>query len=237
MSAADRSTRSGSARDAMLGRIRDGLAATTDDGGRKAAVAARLKKRSAHLVPERVASKPADGLKALLRGFLEGQAATVIDAATPGDVPSAVARFLRSNNLPQRVRTGADAFLAGLDWSKEPTLERQFGRAQPSDETALSRAAAAVAETGTLVLTSGSANPVTLNFLPETHIVVLAAKDIVGSYEAAFERVRAAFGQGVMPRTVNLVSGPSRTADVGGKLVTGAHGPRRLCVIIVDQVD
>jgi L-lactate dehydrogenase complex protein LldG len=101
----------------------------------------------------------------------------------------------------------------------------------------LSRAVAAVAETGTLVLTSGPANPVTLNFLPETHIVVLAAEDIVGPYEAAFDRVRAAWGQGIMPRTVNLVSGPSRTADVGGRLVTGAHGPRRLCVIIVDRAD
>jgi L-lactate dehydrogenase complex protein LldG len=224
------------ARDAMLGRIRTGLAASPDDGVRKVEVAARLQRRRAHLVPERVA-KPADGLKALLRGFLEGQSATVIEAATPCDVPSAVARYLRSANLPQRVRTGDDLFLASLDWSKEPTLERTSGRAQASDEAALSHAAAAVAETGTLVLTSGPANPVTLNFLPETHIVVLAAKDIVGPYEAAFDRVRSTFGQGAMPRTVNLVSGPSRTADVGGKLVTGAHGPRRLCVIIVDSTD
>jgi L-lactate dehydrogenase complex protein LldG len=36
-----------------------------------------------------------------------------------------------------------------------------------------------------------------------------------------------------MPRTVNFVSGPSRTADIGGQLVMGAHGPRRLCVILV----
>ncbi len=69
MSAEDRHT---TPRDAMLGRIRAGLAVTADDGARKAAVAARLKKRSAHLVPERVA-KSADGLKTLLRGFLEGQ--------------------------------------------------------------------------------------------------------------------------------------------------------------------
>jgi L-lactate utilization protein LutC len=36
-----------------------------------------------------------------------------------------------------------------------------------------------------------------------------------------------------MPRTLNFISGPSRTADIGGKLVVGAHGPQRLCVIIV----
>lgn len=236
MSAEDNKAARHSARDTMLGRIRSRLAAGPDDSARKAQVATRLQRRRAHLVPERVA-KPADGLKALLRSFLEEQSATVIEAATAGDVPAAIARYLRSTNLPQRVRTGDDVFLANLDWSKEPTLERTAGRAQASDEAALSHAAAAVAETGTLVLTSGPANPVTLNFLPETHIVVLAAKDIVGPYEAAFDRVRSTFGQGAMPRTVNLVSGPSRTADVGGKLVTGAHGPRRLCVIIVDSTD
>jgi L-lactate dehydrogenase complex protein LldG len=36
-----------------------------------------------------------------------------------------------------------------------------------------------------------------------------------------------------MPRTLNLVSGPSRTADIGGRIVIGAHGPRRLMVVIV----
>ena len=38
---------------------------------------------------------------------------------------------------------------------------------------------------------------------------------------------------GLMPRTVNFISGPSRTADIAGTLVTGAHGPRRLCVVLV----
>ena len=223
------------ARDAVLGRIRSALTPGTDGGARQAAVAARLGRRSAHLVPERV-SQPPSQLRSLLRGFLEGQSATVIEAASPGEVPAALARYLRSVNLPQRVRVGEDRFLAGLDWSREPALERQPGAAEPNDEVSLSRATAAVAETGTLVMLSGPDNPVTLNFLPETHVVVVAARDIVGHYEAAFDRVRAALGQGVMPRTVNLISGPSRTADVGGKLVTGAHGPRRLCVIIVDEV-
>jgi len=138
MSAEDINTARRSARDAVLDRIRTRLAGAADDGARRTAVAARLHKRGAHLVPERVA-RPADGLKALLRGFLEGQSATVIKAATPDDVPAAVARFLRSANLPQRLRMGTDAFLAGLDWSKEPALERNLGPAEPGDEAALSR--------------------------------------------------------------------------------------------------
>jgi L-lactate dehydrogenase complex protein LldG len=112
-------------------------------------------------------------------------------------------------------------------------LTRDAGAADPGDEASLSHAAAGVAETGTLVLASGPDNPVTLSFLPETHIVVVEAKDIVGGYEDAWAIVRERFGEGQMPRTVNMISGPSRTGDIGGRLVLGAHGPRRQCVIVV----
>ena len=122
---------------------------------------------------------------------------------------------------------------AALAWGSEPALERRKGPAAGDDEVGLSHATAAVAETGTLVLASGADNPVTLNFLPETHIVVVEDKDLVGGYEGAWDKLRARFGRRAMPRTVNLVSGPSRTADIGGQLVMGAHGPRRLCVILV----
>lgn len=224
------------ARAQILARIRSCLGVTSEDSARRARVDARLKSSKPHLIPDRVA-KPGANLPALLRAFLEGQSATVVRVTTSSEVPSAVADFLRSSNLPQRIRMGEDAFLAKLDWSREPALKRQQGRAEAGDEVGLSHATVAVAETGTLVLASGGENPVTLNFLPETHIVVLTAKDIVGPYETAFERVRDTYGRGLMPRTLNLISGPSRTGDIGGKLVMGAHGPRRMCVILVDNAD
>src|SRR5690606_20399938 len=141
--------------------------------------------------------------------------------------------YLRSNNLPARIRVGGDAMLTQLPWGSEPHLEMLLGRAQSNDEVGLTHASAAVAETGTLVLTSGPDNPVTLNFLPETHIVVVEERDLVPAYEDAWDRVRARFGSDAMPRTVNFISGPSRTGDIGGRLVMGAHGPRRMCVIVV----
>ena len=82
-------------------------------------------------------------------------------------------------------------------------------------------------------LTSGADNPTTLNFLPETHIVVIREKDILGSYEDAWNALRKLYGARAMPRTVNLISGPSRTADIEQIIVMGAHGPRRLHVIVV----
>ena len=77
------------------------------------------------------------------------------------------------------------------------------------------------------------ANPTTLNFLPEAHTVLIEAADIVGSYEEAWDRLRAIHGKGTLPRAVNLISGPSRTADIEQTIVRGAHGPRRLLVLIL----
>ncbi|HZT47279.1 MAG TPA: lactate utilization protein [Hyphomicrobiaceae bacterium] len=218
-------------REAVIARIRLGLG-TYDSAARRSAVARRIATPEAPLVPER-ARRPADERRRQLRTFLEGQSATFLEVERAGDVPAAIARFLRSSNLPLRVRVGDDSYLRSLAWQAEPALERLSGPARGDDEVGLSHATAAVAETGTLVMASGPDNPVTLNFLPETHIVVVEEKVLVGGYEGAWERIRARFGRRAMPRTVNFVSGPSRTADIGGQLVMGAHGPRRLCVILV----
>jgi L-lactate dehydrogenase complex protein LldG len=224
---------SGSAgREAVLGKIRKALGAPGLERQREAAVAHRVATPVPPLVPER-ARRPKDELRRLFRTYLEGQSATVIEVSRAADVPAAIARFLRGANLPLRVRAGDDAYLGGLAWRSEPALEVRSGRATADDEVGLSHAAAAVAETGTLVLASGADNPVTLGFLPETSIVVVEDKDLVGGYEGAWEKIRARFGRRAMPRTVNFISGPSRTADIGGTLVMGAHGPRRLCVILV----
>jgi L-lactate dehydrogenase complex protein LldG len=92
-----------------------------------------------------------------------------------------------------------------------------------------------VAESGTLVLVSGEDNPTTLNFLPDTHIVVVSADDVAGDYETVWQRIREQYGAGTMPRTVNLITGPSRSADIEQTLILGAHGPRRLHVIVVGE--
>lgn len=220
-------------RQKVLGAISSRIGGGSGIADRRAAVAARLAGgQKPHLVPER-ARQDASRLEALFAEQLKAGNATVMEAANEAAVPGVVASYLRGQNLPLKVRAGADAWLRGLDWSQEPALTIGTGRAEPGDEVGLTHAVAAVAETGTLVLASGPENPVTVTFLPETSIIVVRAGDLVGPYEEAFDRIRARFGRGAMPRTLNLVSGPSRTADVGGRLVTGAHGPRRLCVILI----
>lgn len=221
-------------REAVLAKVRAALAGGASDKERARTVAARLADHPVHLQPSRAKIPPVEQ-QDLLRRFLEGQGATVQSVAASADIPGAVANYLKGANLPARLRMGAETRLTGLPWSAEPTLAIETGRAVGTDEVGMSWAAAAVAETGTLVLASGPDNPVTITFVPETHIVVVGRSQITGHYEDAWAAIRAQFGDQVMPRTVNFVSGPSRTADIGGKLVLGAHGPRRLYVIIAED--
>lgn len=229
---ADTNTR----RDKVLGGIRARLAGKGVSANERArAVESRIATGGRNLIPDRASSREPDRLKDLLAAQLRAANATVVEAPSPAAVPAAIATYLRSQNLPLTLRAGSDPWLAALDWTAGTTITIRPGRAEPADEVGLSLAAAGVAETGTLALVSGPENPVTVTFLPETSIVVLRRSTLVGPYEDAIDLIRSRFGRGVMPRTLNLVSGPSRTADVGGRLVTGAHGPRRLCVVLVDD--
>lgn len=143
-------------------------------------------------------------------------------------IPAAVLRYLTAARLPLIIRHGSDQTMSGLPWHETPGLERRFGAAASDDRATLSRALSGIAETGTLLLASGACNPTTLNFMPDLHIVVIAAAHVVATMEEAF----AVLDLNRLPRSVNLISGASRTGDIGGRLVMGAHGPRQLVVLI-----
>jgi L-lactate dehydrogenase complex protein LldG len=169
----------------------------------------------------------------LFARMVKAAAGTVERAAEAADIPGAVAAFLREHNLPLAIRFGDDPRLAAVPWGRAGTLEVRRGASDGTDLAAVSHAFGAVAETGTLVLTSGADNPTTLNFLPDVHIVVVNAHDVVSDFEAVMARLRERFGTGTMSRAVNMITGPSRSADIEQTLILGAHGPRKLHVIVI----
>jgi L-lactate dehydrogenase complex protein LldG len=222
-----------SARDAILNRVRSQLTRQGGDGtARAAAVAERLQKTPKGIIPARGQLPDAERV-ALFSGMAEKLSATIERAETYEAVPEAVAGYLRQRNLPASLRMGDDERLAAMPWDEQRALQVRRGASDGSDEVGLSHATAAIAETGTLVMVSGSDNPTTINFLPEHHIVVVDAADIAGDLEAVLAKIRTRYGKGEMPRTVNLISGPSRSGDVEQKIILGAHGPRALHVIVV----
>jgi L-lactate dehydrogenase complex protein LldG len=220
-----------SSRDAILGRIRRSLGVTGEEPRRNATVDERLKRVPRGVIPTR-GQLPEEGRVALFTAMAEKTGATVKRVAADA-IPAEVAEYLRGRNLPAAVRIGEDALLNGLRWKDTP-IAVTHGASDGRDAVGVTHAVAAVAETGTLVLTSGQDNPTTLNFLPDTSVVVVKAGDIAGDYETVWAGIRAKYGKGVMPRTVNYVTGPSRSGDIEQKILLGAHGPRRLHILVVD---
>ena len=220
-----------SAREMILGRVRSRIP-RGPEGSRREAVERRLAAHDRNLIPERGQGD----LEHRLRVFTEmmlavGGTVEVVDDIN--EVPHHVAVYLRDGNLPAVVRRGADPLLARLPWHRGGTLEVTEGPAVDADRASISHAFAGVAESGTVMQVSGPDNPTTLNFLPEAHIVLLQSADLFASYEEAWSKLRKVMGEGNMPRTVNMISGPSRTADIEQTIVRPAHGPKNMHVIIV----
>jgi L-lactate dehydrogenase complex protein LldG len=112
----------------------------------------------------------------------------------------------------------------------------RFGSLEAGEPVALSYARLGVAETGAVVTWTGRANPAANNLLPEHHIVLVDAADLVATLEQAWERTNAELEKNGRPRGINFIAGPSSTADIEGQLVYGAHGPRNWHVILLGNV-
>lgn len=220
------------ARDSILSKIRRSRLSSPDDSARRATVSERLRGHPAGIVPARGAVE-GEARIALFVEKAEAVFASVARVASSAEVPGAVAAYLRSKNLPQAIRRGEDARLAALPFDTEPQLAVTVGPSDGHDLAGLSQALAGVAETGTVVLASGRDNPTTLNFLPEHHLVVVSAEDLVGDYETVWAKVRSIWGAGTMPRALNMITGPSRSGDIEQTMLLGAHGPRSLHLIVV----
>ena len=219
----------------VLGQIRTAL----DRGGAARAPLAEMDQRvrnpQANLIPARALVSPAERADLFVQ-MAEEASATVARVARADDVPGAVLDYLRSQNLAPKVVMAPD--LDRIDWSKAPLIEIRRGAAVPDDVVSVTGAFAGIAETGTLMMVSGPEHPTTLNILPETHVVVVGREQILSAYENAWAKLRATRrledGEWMMPRTVNFITGPSRSADIEQKLQMGAHGPRRVHIVLVD---
>ena len=221
------------ARDAVFASIRRSLGVTGAEAPRRREVADRLAGHPRGVIPARGQGSATEQLVLFAR-MVELAAGSIARVGDLADVPAEVSAFLRRHNLPMAAQRGADPLLAALPWERAGTLDISATPSSGNALSSVSHAFGAVAETGTLALVSGADNPTSLNFLPDNHIVVVEAKDVVGDYETVWQRLRERFGAGLMPRAVNLITGPSRSADIEQTLILGAHGPRRLHVILVD---
>lgn len=197
-----------------------------------------------------------------LTKILEGQSATIYHLESASKVPSQIANCAKNwakrtqnsndpaldageetdpieiacgdNSLLKELIKGNEAMLNNdtiklVSWPTQPLLSE--GDALIS----LTIADAAASETGTLFMLSSNENPTPLNFLSACHIVLLPSDKICETYEEAYHSSLSHSAKNNIPRTINMISGPSRTADIEQALTLGAHGPMELNVLIYDE--
>jgi L-lactate dehydrogenase complex protein LldG len=220
-----------SSRDAILGRVRKALG---KDGDRDAARSAAQAYVDAHAHGPRP-RMPEDLLERFIKRATDMES-SVERIAGRTQIPAAVARYVDALALPPalaRQKSHAGVCwpeLADLDWAGAG-LQIEARPTQGNDRLAITGCFCAIAETGTLVVLSGPDTPTASTLLPDTHVAVLAADRVVSGMEEAFALIRRE--RAVLPRAVNLISGPSRTGDIEQTIVLGAHGPFRVRILVV----
>ncbi len=218
-------------RDAILGRVRKALGRT---GTGEAARAEALTYIARHSQGPRPAL-PADPVSRFLQRATD-MSSTVERIDDPSLIPKAVVRYLDALQLPpalaaQRSHEGVCwPEFAALDWMGA-NLKVEARPTAGQDRLGITGCFCAIAETGTLVFLSGADTPTATMLLPDTHVAVVRADRVVAGMEEAFALIRSE--RGVLPRAVNMVSGPSRTGDIEQTIVLGAHGPYRVHILLV----
>lgn len=212
------------ARDAVLGKIRGVLRGGANPGPEA------LAEVEAYLAQHRRGPILARGWEPVERFKERAQSlsSTVDEVAAMEHLPRAVVGYLSANGLPKNGICWAG--LGGLDWSAQG-LTMEARPATGGDLVGVTGVFCAVADTATLLLLSGPDTPSAASLLPETHIAVVPIGRIVKCMEDAWDLVRKERGR--LPRAVNFVSGPSRTADIEQVVTLGAHGPYRVHIILV----
>jgi len=184
-----------------------------------------------------VASTPGDysppGLQDRVAAFIRGLEkvfATYSIVSSNAEVKKEVEKYLQQQDTTGDLVVTGSVRDAGL--LEGSTFNLVDAPTRGEESSAITLAYAGIAETGSLVLLSGADSPVTTNFLADNFICILRQADLLNDMESLWSRIKKE--QRPIPRAINIVTGPSRTADVEQTIQFGAHGPRRVHVIILE---
>lgn len=112
------------------------------------------------------------------------------------------------------------------------TANSEAGASLESFDVGVTRADALAARTGSILLSSRSGTGRALSVLPPVHLVIAAKEELVVDLSDGLKVWQRKYGAS-LPSNCFIISGPSRTADIEKTLVLGAHGPRRVMVLLI----
>ncbi len=98
-------------------------------------------------------------------------------------------------------------------------------------DAGLSECEALVAQTGSVLITSRSSGGRALSVLPPHHVVLARRDQLVADLPEAFALLKRTYAANY-PSFISFITGPSRTGDIERILVLGAHGPKKLTILM-----
>jgi L-lactate dehydrogenase complex protein LldG len=213
-----------SARDEVLGRVRDALRDVPADERPEDVPIDRAYGRSSGLdgaaTVERFAERLAD-YGADVRRCVAGHEARAIAEALAFH---GARRVGVPHDLPAALRPG------GVELVDDSGLATRGPEGLEGLDGVVTTCSLAIAETGTICLTGAAGDGRrALTLVPDLHVCVVPVALIVGSVPEGIERLAEAARDG---RPITLASGPSATSDIEMNRVAGVHGPRRLVVVL-----
>ncbi len=223
------------------------MSATPQTSSARANILARLRSKPVPPLPQptvqvwtsQMGDQPVEVLRQSLKSNLEAAHAEVIQAGPEGWRATLQKvcqdQGIKTLMLPRSLPPTLDI----APWDQGPALSR-FDQPMETLKDSLfnqvdagfTLAECAIADTGTLVLLSSPEQPRSLSLVPPVHICLLDVRRLHTDMPTALAREQWA---SAMPTNLIFVSGPSKTADIQQTLAYGAHGPKSLIVILVEE--
>ena len=245
-----------SARDVIMARIREalrtpappphGLPTVATSGAASAVVATGVGGRGLpvlSVLPEEAArpwlpdggETPEERLRLLIDnlGRLRAEVHQVADPAAAAAVLAGLAAARRWRRLAWHPHPLVEPLLEGLPCETSRIDAGSFDKtALEACDVGLTACEAVVAQTGSILVSSGTCGGRALSILPHAHVVVATRDQVVATLADALHDARSRH-DGNLPSMLSFITGPSRTGDIERILVLGAHGPKELFLILV----
>jgi len=179
----------------------------------------------------------ADGIDARIDAFAKNSAELKTEfhvLATRRELPSRLAMLAAANDWKRVAVHAGELIDAAVPAMNLPTFKTDGGYDKSELErcdAGITECDALVAQTGSVLVTSRSAGGRALSVLPPHHVVLATRAQVVADMPAAFALLRERYSTN-WPSFISFITGPSRTGDIERILVLGAHGPKRLTVLL-----
>ncbi len=204
-------------------------------------------------------SRSADNLLDIVARSAEAsgwKVARVPDTGAAGDYILEVAREIEARSVVHSLhpavrealsadpfaRTGIESVAVTLDTSTDAASANaddienrraELRAIMAASELGITGVDYAIAETGTCVILSRAGASRLVSLLPPVHIALVERGQVLPSLDELFTLRRSSFTSGELGSYMNLITGPSRSADIEYTLITGVHGPGEVHMVLI----